>query len=165
MGSTFISGDPLSPLCFLSFALFNLLDFLQFPVGKYVLRTTHLSHSAWLFNNMLLLLFSCKGPETNSASAQRDAMVFPREFHVSGGSFVTTFVIVILWFDFLLLCQNFWRFVLQLFLTWSSKDVANVMLFVFRLTSSSKLSWTGELQNEIIFHQRKKETWKAKQNH
>ena len=106
MGFIFTSRDRLSPLCFLSFALFNLLDFLQFPVGKNVLRTTHLSHSAWLFNNMLQLLFSCKGPETNSACAQRDAMVFPREFHVSGGSFVTIFVLVVLWFDFLLLCQN-----------------------------------------------------------
>ena len=78
MGFIFTSRDRLSPLCFLSFALFNLLDFLQFPVGKNVLRTTHLSHSAWLFNNMLQLLFSCKRPETNSACAQRDAMVFPR---------------------------------------------------------------------------------------
>ena len=92
-GFIFISRDRLSPLCFLSFALFNLLDFLQFPVGKNVLRTTHHSHSAWLFNNMLLLLFSCTRPETNSASAQSDAMVFPREFHVSGGSLVTNFAL------------------------------------------------------------------------
>ena len=37
--------------------------------------------------------FSCKRPETNSACAQRDAMVFPREFHVSGGSLVTNFAL------------------------------------------------------------------------
>ena len=66
----------------MSFALFHLLDLLQFPK---IIVCQH-DFLAWLgFSFVGSCCFSQKRPETDPASAQGDAVIFPRKFHISGG--------------------------------------------------------------------------------